>query len=294
MYLLQLPSCSCSHSASRHVVCTLGTFSLFVKAWESGICGTVTTMAAAASSQQQPVLTYWDRNPPFAAVALAQHANLALQHAADPKATNKTTATLKFPSGWGPALLPLHPCTAWFNVVQNVQRSGPKEATACLEADGKMLNLLLLTHPHHLLSASNRREELVGAPIIVKFLTRLGAQNGSNLYGPTPLSACQVGVSSTACCYDLQDRLYNIAPGLLAFKICVMASTSTKLLLVQAAPPVVSSSDVHTGRTSVAAAWQNVTAIVTASLLLVRRLTSGSRRRCSSCQGSSLRRCAAA
>ncbi|KAF6254122.1 tRNA synthetases class I, catalytic domain-containing protein [Scenedesmus sp. NREL 46B-D3] len=72
-------------------------------------------MAAAASSQQP-------------------HANLALQHAADPKATNKTTATLKFPSG----------------------------------------------------------EELVGVPIIVKFLTRLGAQDGSNLYGPTPLAACQV------------------------------------------------------------------------------------------------------
>jgi hypothetical protein len=66
------------------------------------ICDIATTMAAAAGSQQQPVLTYWDRNPPFAAVALAQQANLALQHAADPKATNKTIATLKFPSGCAP------------------------------------------------------------------------------------------------------------------------------------------------------------------------------------------------
>jgi hypothetical protein len=67
-------------------------------------------MAAAASSQQQPVLTYWDRNPPFAAVALAQHANVALQHAADPKATNKSIATLKFPSGCAPAALALFSC----------------------------------------------------------------------------------------------------------------------------------------------------------------------------------------
>jgi hypothetical protein len=35
-------------------------------------------------------------------------------------------------------------------------------------------------------------EELVGVPIILKFLTRLGAQQGSDLYGPTPLAACQV------------------------------------------------------------------------------------------------------
>lgn len=38
-----------------------------------------------------------------------------------------------------------------------------------------------------------RREELVGAPLILKYLTRVGVQDGvSNLYGPTPLAACQV------------------------------------------------------------------------------------------------------
>uniref|UniRef100_A0A383W857 glutamate--tRNA ligase n=1 Tax=Tetradesmus obliquus TaxID=3088 RepID=A0A383W857_TETOB len=136
-------------------------------------------MAAAASSQQQPVLTYWDRNPPFAAVALAQAANVALQHAADLKATNKTNATLKFPSG----------------------------------------------------------EELVGVPIILKFLTRLGAQEGSNLYGPTPLAACQVdqwietssqlvsGQQFEALCGRLSDylslRSYFVGYGVTAADVAI-------------------------------------------------------------------------
>jgi hypothetical protein len=33
----------------------------------------------------------------------------------------------------------------------------------------------------------------VGAPVILKYLTRVGIQAGKvNLYGPTPLAACQV------------------------------------------------------------------------------------------------------
>lgn len=52
-------------------------------------------MAASA----QPTLTYWDRQPPFAAVALAKHANVAVKHESDPKATKQTIPTLSFPSG---------------------------------------------------------------------------------------------------------------------------------------------------------------------------------------------------
>lgn len=57
------------------------------------------TAAAAAAQSPQPVLTYWDRNPPYAAIALAKHAGVDLKHEADPKATNKTVATLRFESG---------------------------------------------------------------------------------------------------------------------------------------------------------------------------------------------------
>jgi glutamyl-tRNA synthetase len=47
----------------------------------------------------EPVLTYWERQPPLAAVALAKHANVSLKHEADPKATKETVPTLKFSSG---------------------------------------------------------------------------------------------------------------------------------------------------------------------------------------------------
>lgn len=48
----------------------------------------------------------------------------------------------------------------------------------------KLIWLLLLT-PH--------REALTGVPVILKFITRLGIEQGSsNLYGLTPLAACQV------------------------------------------------------------------------------------------------------
>eukprot|EP00775_Hariotina_reticulata_P007441 gene7441-7651_t len=83
----------------------------------------------------QPSLSYWERNPPYAAVAVALYANVPLEHAADPKGTKATIPTLKFPSG----------------------------------------------------------EELTGVPILVKYLTRAAIQQGgANLYGPTPLAACQV------------------------------------------------------------------------------------------------------
>jgi hypothetical protein len=61
------------------------------------------TMAAAAAPaaghMQQPSLTYWDRNPPYAAIALAQEAGVELQHAACPKATKETIAKLEFANG---------------------------------------------------------------------------------------------------------------------------------------------------------------------------------------------------
>ena len=52
--------------------------------------------AAAAAAAAGALLTYWDRNPPYAAIALAKHAGVDLKHEADPKATNKTVATLRF------------------------------------------------------------------------------------------------------------------------------------------------------------------------------------------------------
>jgi glutamyl-tRNA synthetase len=45
------------------------------------------------------VCTYWERSPPFAALALANLGGVAFEHAADPKATNKTVPTLKFEGG---------------------------------------------------------------------------------------------------------------------------------------------------------------------------------------------------
>ena len=52
-----------------------------------------------AASAPQPTLTYWDRQPPFAALALAKHAHVDLSHEADPKATKETVPTLAFDSG---------------------------------------------------------------------------------------------------------------------------------------------------------------------------------------------------
>lgn len=45
-------------------------------------------------------LSYWERNPPFAAVAFAKLLGVDLNHAADPKGTKETVATLRFSSGW--------------------------------------------------------------------------------------------------------------------------------------------------------------------------------------------------
>lgn len=70
--------------------------------------------ASAAGSQiEQPQLTYWDRQPPYAAVALAHEAKVDLQHAADPKATKETIAKLQFSNGCVCACLDLHkpPCS---------------------------------------------------------------------------------------------------------------------------------------------------------------------------------------
>lgn len=54
---------------------------------------------AAAEAVSQPQLTYWDRTPPYAAIALAQEAGVELQHAADPKATKETITKLQFANG---------------------------------------------------------------------------------------------------------------------------------------------------------------------------------------------------
>lgn len=39
-------------------------------------------------------LTFWDRNPPYAAVALARLANVPVAATHDPKATKETVPTL--------------------------------------------------------------------------------------------------------------------------------------------------------------------------------------------------------
>lgn len=39
-------------------------------------------------------------------------------------------------------------------------------------------------------------------PLILKFITRLGLEQGSsNLYGLTPLAACQVGATLSSCTF---------------------------------------------------------------------------------------------
>lgn len=54
---------------------------------------------AAGDSGSGAALTYWERQPPFAALALGKYAGVGLQHAADPKATKETVPTLRFPGG---------------------------------------------------------------------------------------------------------------------------------------------------------------------------------------------------
>jgi glutamyl-tRNA synthetase len=44
-------------------------------------------------------LTYWERNPPFAAIGAASLAKVLLPHEADPKATKETVPTITFSTG---------------------------------------------------------------------------------------------------------------------------------------------------------------------------------------------------
>ena len=46
-----------------------------------------------------PELTFWERNPPFAALAAAKLAGASVSAKPDPKATKDTVATLTFASG---------------------------------------------------------------------------------------------------------------------------------------------------------------------------------------------------
>lgn len=56
---------------------------------------------------------------------------------------------------------------------------------------------------HALALPSVRREALTGVPLILKFITRLGIEQGSsNLYGLTPLSACQVRMGCDGCAFN--------------------------------------------------------------------------------------------
>ncbi len=64
----------------------------------SGACAArfACTMAPAAS----PVLTFWERNMPFASMAAAKIAAAQVDVRPDPKATKETVATLTFPTGY--------------------------------------------------------------------------------------------------------------------------------------------------------------------------------------------------
>lgn len=52
-----------------------------------------------ATDGNLPSLTFWDRNPPYAAVAAAKLAGTALDVKPDLKATKDYVATLTFPTG---------------------------------------------------------------------------------------------------------------------------------------------------------------------------------------------------
>lgn len=59
------------------------------------------TTSGPLSRQQMaaPLLTFWERNPPFAALAAAKLSGAVIDAKPDPKATKDTIATLTFPSG---------------------------------------------------------------------------------------------------------------------------------------------------------------------------------------------------
>jgi hypothetical protein len=46
-----------------------------------------------------PTLTFWERNAPVAAVAVAKFCNVSITATADPKGTKDTVAALKLPTG---------------------------------------------------------------------------------------------------------------------------------------------------------------------------------------------------
>jgi hypothetical protein len=116
-------------------------------------------------------LTYWERNPPYAAVGFARLLGTSLRHAADPKGTNKTTVALRFAGGCG-------------------RRASLATRSDCPGSCGA---------PAHPAAAALRslhvpdcRDELQG-PAILRFLSRQAAAEGKDaLYGQDPLAAAQV------------------------------------------------------------------------------------------------------
>uniref|UniRef100_A0A7S0WYI8 glutamate--tRNA ligase n=1 Tax=Chlamydomonas leiostraca TaxID=1034604 RepID=A0A7S0WYI8_9CHLO len=80
-----------------------------------------------ASDGQLPSLTFWDRNPPFAAVAAAKLAGTALDVKPDPKATKDYVATLTFASGDKLTGVPL--------ILRFVARAGKQPASTLYTAD---------------------------------------------------------------------------------------------------------------------------------------------------------------
>lgn len=63
-------------------------------------CSAAGAQAPAGNMAAAPVLTFWERNPPFAALAAAKLSGASLDAKPDPKATKDTVATLTFASGW--------------------------------------------------------------------------------------------------------------------------------------------------------------------------------------------------
>ncbi len=74
--------------------------------WAAWQCGrglastTSSTMAAATpDTSKLPVVSFWERNVPYASMAVTKLAGAAVEHKTDPKGTKDTVVTLTFPSG---------------------------------------------------------------------------------------------------------------------------------------------------------------------------------------------------
>ncbi len=150
---------------------------LVILFWALQVARQAYSLLERSATMADPKLTYWERNPPYAAVALAALANVPVNNVADPKATKETVPALQFASG----------CAS------------RRSARRCCLTVGWRLDLT---------SSSPCSDELLGVPIILRYIAR-AAGSSSKLYGEDPLSACQVSQPCFYACLPLV--LYMIA-----------------------------------------------------------------------------------